>query len=197
MIDREPTPQARWLDTHIPWNSTFADLFCRDGWLQTHTYTHEWKCIKKLFFFSFYRRCDTLSFIIFEYPLFARSPLSFSAIDLSSSLCMQPHFPLDWNHPNRFLVLFLLFFLLARQPFRVEWRLVGIVRLHSASRPRFISNLSCAIEAGRISEKRERGLKEVRRNWKRSISINPHSSVFSNLLSHYMYLSRWYGGSFI
>lgn len=34
------------------------------------------------------------------------------------------------------------FFLLARQPSRVEWRLVGIVRLHSANRPRFVSNHS-------------------------------------------------------
>jgi len=49
---------------------------------------------------------------------------------------MQPHFPLGGNVPNRSSSLFPF---LRVGPFALIWQLVGIARLHSASRPRFES----------------------------------------------------------
>jgi len=49
---------------------------------------------------------------------------------------MQPHFPLGGNVPNRSSSLFPF---LRVSPFALIWQLVGIARLHSASRPRFES----------------------------------------------------------
>lgn len=166
MIDREPTPdEAERLDTHTskldvcgsPFYPASAHArFTAYTYTYTYTYTHkkssrhakltereEYVCSRMtdssspIFALFFYRRRhDRHPLLLFSSwsSLFARPPFSFSAIPLSSSLCMQPHFLLGWNPPNRFL------FLCARQPFRVEWRLVGIVRLHSASR--FVSNHS-------------------------------------------------------
>lgn len=115
-----------------------------------------------------------------EATLRVSNPLISVPPPLSPSLCMQPHFLLGWNASNRS------FF--ARQLSR--WYGSSLESfVYTASRPRFVSNPSCAAEARRY-----------RRNenvaWKRSagigrmISINPHSSVvFLNLFWHYVYLS--------
>lgn len=80
------------------------------------------------------------------------------------------------------------FFSFERASTLSRWMAIGSNRSFTQREPTAIRFESIVRgRSWRISEKRERGLKKVPRNWKRSISINPHSSVFSNLLLHYMY----------
>lgn len=108
--------------------------------------------------------------------------LSFPIVSLSlfSSLCMQPHFPLGWNAPNRSF-----FYASALSRRYGSW--LEFVRLHSANRPRFVSNLSCAAEASDIGETgmwSERGSQKL----ERSIGINLRSSVFQIYFRYFICL---------
>lgn len=89
------------------------------------------------------------------FPIVSLSlPLSFP-----SSLCMQPHFPLDWNAPNRS-------FFLRVSPFTLIWQLVGVRSfVYTAQADRDSFRIYRARQKPAILEKRECGLKEARRNW--------------------------------